>query len=112
MGFFKKIFSLSTSRRKKDKRKQSTALARQLTTDAEGRLVRSEDQPHDSDATRLLRSASARWASTDAIQTLAPRMCYILVVVFLLNSLICQLLYLTSPCQHLQPSPFKPSQAV
>lgn len=75
MGFFKKIFSLSSGRRKKDKRKQSTTHGGQLATDAEGRLVRSEDKPHDSDATRLLRSASARWASTDAIQTLAPRMC-------------------------------------
>ncbi|KAH9839774.1 uncharacterized protein C8Q71DRAFT_702888 [Rhodofomes roseus] len=69
MGFFKRIFSLGSGRRKKDKQKQSRG---PLVTDAEGRLVRSEDQLPDTDATRLLRSASARWASTDAIQSLAP----------------------------------------
>ncbi|KZT64377.1 hypothetical protein DAEQUDRAFT_769731 [Daedalea quercina L-15889] len=69
MGFFKRIFSLSSGRRKKDKRKQSHG---PLVTDAEGRLVHSEDRLPDADATRLLRSASARWASTDAVQSLAP----------------------------------------
>ncbi|KAH9926877.1 uncharacterized protein B0H18DRAFT_1118638 [Fomitopsis serialis] len=68
MDFFKRIFSLS-GRRKKDKRKQSHG---PLVTDAEGRILRSEDQVPDTDATRLLRSASARWASTDAVQSLAP----------------------------------------
>lgn len=112
MGFFKRFFSLSSGRRKKDKRKQSTAHGGQLATDAEGRIVHPENRPNDSDATRLLRSASARWASTDAIQTLAPRMCDSWIVVYSLNSRNHQPPCPTFPYQHPPHSLYKHLQAV